>query len=130
MDIRIKSDTNSVACKTIIENNIVCSCQVNFTDNTWTISSWYTTKNHKHQGIGKKTLQAALQKVYDMTSKPDKIEYIWNGANQYVYDWMTHHFDPIYKCPIAVQKYASEDDWDSHIYILNVEKVLQYFEIK
>ena len=65
-----------------------------------------------------------------MTSKPDKIEYIWNGANQYVYDWMTHHFDPISKCPIAVQKYASEDDWDSHVYILNVEKVLKYFEIK
>lgn len=130
MDIRIKSDTNSVTCETIIENNIACSCRVNFTGNTWTISSWYTAKNHKHHGIGKKTLQTALQKVYDMTSKPDKIEYIWNGANQYVYDWMIHHFDPISKCPIAVQKYASEDDWDSHVYILNVEKVLQYFEIK
>ena len=130
MDIRIKSDTNSVTCETILENNIACSCRVNFTDNTWTISSWYTAKNHKHQGIGKKTLQAALQKIYDITSKPDKIEYIWNGANQYVYDWMAHHFDPISKCPIAVQKYASEDDWDSHGYILNVEKVLKYFEIK
>ena len=130
MDIRIKSDTNSITCETIIENDIACSCQVNFTGNTWTISSWYTSKNYKHQGIGKKTLQTALVKVYSITSKPDKIEYIWNGANQYVYDWMIHHFDPISKCPIAVQKYASEDDWDSHVYILNVEKVLKYFEIK
>lgn len=130
MDMRIKSDTNSVTCETIIENDIACSCQVNFTGNTWTISSWYTSKKYKHQGIGKKTLQTALVKVYSITSKPDKIEYIWNGANQYVYDWMIHHFDPISKCPIAVQKYASEDDWDSHVYILNVEKVLQYFEIK
>lgn len=130
MDIRIKTDTNSITCETIIENNIACYCRVNFAGDTWTISSWYTAKNYKHQGIGKKTLQTALEKVYDMTSKPDKIEYIWNGANQYVYDWMIHHFDPISKCPIAVQKYASEDDWDSHVYILDVEKVLQYFEIK
>ena len=130
MDIRIKSDTNSVTCETIIENSIACSCRVNFTRGTWTISSWYTSKNYKRQGIGKKTLQTALEKVYDITSKPDKIEYIWNGANQYVYDWMIHHFDPISKCPIAVQKYASEDDWESHVYILNVEKVLKYFEIK
>lgn len=130
MDIRIKTDTNSVTCETIIENNIACYCRVNFADDTWTISSWYTSKNYKHQGIGKKTLQTVLAKVYSMTSKPDKIEYIWNGANQYVYDWMIHHFDPINKCPIAVQKYESEDDWDSHVYILNVEKVLQYFEIK
>lgn len=130
MDIRIKTDTNSVTCETIIENNIACYCRVNFAGDTWTISSWYTSKNYKRQGIGKKTLQTALAKVYSMTSKPDKIEYIWNGANQYVYEWMIHHFDPISKCPIAVQKYASEDDWDSHVYILNVEKVLQYFEIK
>ena len=130
MDIRIKTDTNSVTCETIIENNIACYCRVNFAGDTWTISSWYTSKNYKRQGIGKKTLQTALAKVYNMTSKPDKIEYIWNGANQYVYDWMIHHFDPISKCPIAVQKYASEDDWDSHVYMLNVEKVLKYFEIK
>ena len=61
---------------------------------------------------------------------PDTVEYIWNGANQYVFDWLEENFGALSKCPIAVQKYASDDDWKSHIYILNREKFLKYFGVE
>lgn len=33
-------------------------------------------------------------------------------------------------CPIAVQKTQTGDDWDSHIYTLNKNKVLDYFKVR
>lgn len=129
MDVKVSMDNSSITCELMDKDTCVSSCRINITGKTWTISSWYTAKDRKHNGYGKHVLQTAMQNAYAETGHPDKVEYIWNGANQYVYDWMSKHFEPVSKCPLAVQKYTSGDDWESHIYILNVEKVLNYFEI-
>lgn len=129
MDTKISVNNNGITCELMDTKSLISSCRINITGATWTISSWYTTKDKKNNGYGKHVLRAAMQHAYCKTGCPDKIEYIWNGANQYVYDWMEKHFEPISRCPLAVQKYASSDDWESHIYILNVEKVLKYFGI-
>lgn len=129
MSINVSVNNDSIICELMDKNTCVSSCRINITEKTWTISSWYTAKDQKHNGYGKHVLQTAMQNAYFKTGRPDKVEYIWNGANQYVYDWMSKHFEPVSRCPLAVQKYASCDDWESHIYILNVEKVLNYFGI-
>lgn len=54
---------------------------------------------------------------------------IWNGYNQYVFDWMTNHFDPVSMLPIEVQKYASGDDWLAHVYRLDTRKFMRYFDV-
>lgn len=129
MNTKVSMSDDSVTCQLMDKDTCISSCRINITGKTWTVSSWYTAKDRKHNGYGKHVLQTAMQNAYARTGHPDKVEYIWNGANQYVYDWMSKHFEPVSKCPLAVQKYASGDDWESHIYILNVEKVLNYFEI-
>ena len=129
MNTRISVNNNVITCELMDKESLISSCRVNITRTTWTISSWYTAKDKKNNGYGKHVLRTAMQHAYGKTDCPDKIEYIWNGANQYVYDWMEKHFEPISRCPLAVQKYTSCDDWESHIYILNVEKVLEYFGI-
>lgn len=113
------------------DGNKVCESKISVNDNhnIWTISSWYAAHGSGHKGYGTLTLQSALQTIYDKFAEPVQIEYIWNGANQYVIDWLNRHFGAISKCPIAVQKYAADDDWESHIYILNKDKVLEYFNI-
>ncbi|MCR5249238.1 MAG: hypothetical protein K6E50_01380 [Lachnospiraceae bacterium] len=109
----------------------LCECKIDVdpATKTWTISSWYTTEKHKHHGYGKLTLQECLNAISAVCGMPDTVEYIWNGANQYVFDWLEENFGALSKCPIAVQKYASDDDWESHIYVLNREKFLQYFSL-
>lgn len=129
MNINVSVNNDSIVCELMDKNTCISSCRINITEKTWTISSWYTAKDQKHNGYGKYVLQTAIQNAYSKTGCPDKVEYIWNGANQYVYDWMSKHFEPVSRCPLAVQKYTSSDDWESHIYILNVEKVLDYFGI-
>ena len=74
-------------------------------------------------------LNKILQYLYRAYGKPSNIEYIWNGTNEYVFDWLVTHFNAVCKCPIAVQKTQADDDWSSHIYELNVNKVLKYFKL-
>lgn len=129
-DVRTFEDC--VKCDAFIENESVCFCKVNIgTENhTWEIVSWFTNENFQGQGIGKQTLARVLSKLYGITGTPKEIEYIWNGTNDYVLEWMERHFDAKCSCPIAVQKKQADDDWESHIYKLNVAKVLDYFGIK
>ena len=110
----------------------LCECKIDVDPGTktWTISSWYTEEGHKHHGFGKLTLKACLDTIAAVHGAPDTVEYIWNGANQYVFDWLEENFGALSKCPIAVQKYASDDDWESHIYSLNREKFLKYFGVE
>lgn len=54
----------------------------------------------------------------------------WNGLNQYVYDWLEKNFDAVCNCPLAVQKTQSDDDWSSHIYTLDKDKVLEFAGIE
>ena len=107
----------------------ICKCRVNYNKNTWSISSWFTDKNYQNRGLGSQALRATLQAINGVVSKPISIEYIWNGTNSYVGEWITKHFDAKCKCPLVVLKETSSDNWESHIYELNVDKVLKYFNI-
>lgn len=129
-DVRTLKD--SVKCDALLENESVCSCKVNIdtASHIWTIVSWFTNENFQGQGIGKQTLARALSKLYEITGIPEEIEYNWNGSNSYVLEWMEKHFDAKCSCPIEVLKEYAGDCWESHIYKLNVVKVLDYFEIK
>ena len=139
MELQYKNSTDnnvfttvSFAADDVDYTDKLCECKIDVDPltKTWTISSWYTTEGHKHHGFGKLTLQKCLDTISSVYGTPDIVEYIWNGANQYVFDWLEENFGALSKCPIAVQKYASDDDWESHIYILNREKFLKYFSIE
>ncbi len=121
-----------VECKALLEGQTVCYCKVNkdVKENSWTIASWFTNEDMQGMGIGKETLANVLLYLYTQTGIPEKVKYIWNGANSYVLEWMERHFDAECSCPIAVQKKQADDDWESHIYNLNVRKTLDYFGIK
>lgn len=108
----------------------VSRCRINHKGKTWTISAWYTRDGYEHQGYGKKTMFFLLRQMKALYGIPEKVEYIWNGENAYVYEWLNDNFGAVSKCPVAVQKYATDDDWMSHVYVLNRDKFLQYFNLK
>ncbi len=128
-NIEINTKTGIVRCNTEYQNESVCKLQINTAENNsiWTISSWYTKKGFCHNGIGKACMSACLSDMVVKYGIPKKIQYIWNGANGYVIKFLTEHFNAVCNCPIAVQKTQTDDDWESHIYTLNKEKVLDYF---
>lgn len=110
-------------------NDVICRCEIHKKDNssnTWVIPAWFTEDGYKNRGIGTAVLASALRDMRTAFGIPDHIEYIWNGQNQYVYDWLIKNFDAVCKCPIAVQKTQPGDDWDSHIYELDCNKVLRF----
>ena len=127
LEFKISEKNNSFKCFLNSGDIELCKCQINVCNKTWTISSWYTNKDYLNKGFGTKTLKHLLRFLYEQFGKPESVEYIWNGANYYVYQWMELNFGAISKCPLAVQKVQSDDDWDSHIYYLNVNKVIKYF---
>ena len=131
MIFKITVENDSFYTYAYLDDIKVCECKidVNKRSNTWTISSWYTTEEYKHRGYGTLTLQECLSKIREVYGAPAKVEYIWNGANAYVLEWLNEHFGAVSKCPIAVQKYNSEDDWESHIYTLNTQKFTEYFKL-
>ena len=134
IEIRVTSIcpiTEYVVCEAFLENKTVSYCKVN-NNNTihiWTIVLWFTNEGLRGQGVGKKTLAHAISNLYEKTGKPNEIKYIWNGTNSYVLEWLERNFDAECSCPIAIQKKQADDDWESHIYDLDVEKTLAYFEI-
>lgn len=102
---------------------------VDQTSNVWTISEWFVNSDYQNKGYGRTILFTALSELYNMYGLPFEIQYVWNGQNMYVYEWLSKYFRPISGCPIAIQKVASDDDWDSHIYKIDRDKVLSYFDI-
>ena len=123
-----KSNT-SIEKQYMLDGKPVCKCKVDYDTNGWCISSWYTGKEYMHKGFGRKTLASVLADLYELTGKPDQIQYIWNGANDYVGEWLERNFNARSTCPIEVQKSSWDDSWDSHVYVLDVGKVLKYFNI-
>lgn len=98
-------------------------------DNSIEISKWQTAEKFRHSGYGKHCLRILLNEWVLTSGTPSIVKYIWNGTNKYVLDWMTKHFDAKCKCDITVQKTQAADDWDSHIYTLNVHKFFDYLEL-
>jgi len=126
-----KTDEDSFECIAYLDGDKVCRCKINtILGNTWSISAWYTELKYQHNGVGILTMGKLMKHLFAEFAAPSRIEYIWDGTNSYVYDWLVENFDAVCKCPIAVQKTAGDDDWDSHIYYLNVSKVLTYFNLK
>lgn len=105
-------------------------CTISVKEQTWTITGWYINGDYQHKGLGKELLSNSLHYLRNNIGYPESVEYIWNGSNEYVMDWLESNFNPISKCPLAVQKYSSDDDWMSHVYTLNREAFLAYFNIK
>lgn len=127
--ITILSD-RTYKCVYIADEKEVCKCIINVEDGAFTISSWFTDVDYRHNGIGKITMRDLLTYLCQSFGVPGNVNYIWNGQNQYVYDFITENFDAICSCPIAIQKTQSDDDWSSHIYGLNRDKVFGYFDIQ
>lgn len=105
-------------------------CTISVKEQTWTITGWYINDGYQHRGLGKELLSNSLHYLRNNIGYPESVEYIWNGSNEYVMDWLESNFTPISKCPLAVQKYSSDDDWMSHVYVLNKDTFLAYFNIK
>ena len=120
---------NTYITYAFLNNKKVCECKISVDlDRKWTVTSWFTVEDHKHNGYGTRTLSECIKQIRLNNLAPVIIEYIWNGQNQYVLDWLTEHFDAECICPIAVQKTAASDDWESHIYRLDKDKFLNYFQ--
>lgn len=126
--------TNNITCYAKDSLDIeLCKCVIGISTekSSWTISSWFTNRSCQHQGIGKATMKEILNHCVSLYGSPKDILYIWNGAHQYVMDWLIKEFDAVCTCPIAVQKkLEGKDVWESHIYKLNKEKLFKYFNIK
>ena len=112
-----------------LEVDLVTTCIIHVSEDSWTITSWFTEEKYKHHGYGTELLWILLHTLKHIYGKPQTVKYIWNGANQYVYDFLVEHFDAKCTTPIAVQKYQTEDDWSSHIYVLDVNKFNEYFNL-
>lgn len=131
-----ETDKKHFTCKSMIDGKVISKCTLSINVNesdwevTWEVSYWKTCDGYKHLGYGRASMGNALQKAVEIYGVPEHIHYIWNGANGYVLEWMEKHFDAKCSCPLAVQKTQAEDDRESHIYILNREKVFEYFSIK
>jgi len=121
------SKNDSVAkCFLLVENIRICECEISIEKEEWTIRSWYTKEGYGNSGYGSKCLKALANEIFTRIGTPCEIFYIWNGANNYVFEWMEKHFGAVSMCPIAVQKNCADDDWESHIYRLDRDKFLIY----
>lgn len=123
-------ENNCYKCEYLVDNKVVCTCQIDTYETEWWITVWKTNSQYRNKGYGKRTMRALLINLYNRLGKPRSIVYIWNGQNQYVFDWMQNNFDATCMCPLAIQKISEEDTWDSHMYTLNVQKFFNYFNIE
>lgn len=120
---------NRFKCELYIDGISVSKCCINRNSNTWEISAWYTREGYMHQGFGKKTMKYTIDTMVKLFGIPEAVNYIWNGKNSYVYEWITKNFDAVCECPLSVQKYANDDDWSSHIYNLDKDKFFSFFQV-
>lgn len=107
----------------------ICECRTSYSNDTFTISSWFVEKNNQHKGYGRRTLNATLKAMLDKYGIPTSIKYIWNHQNDYVFNWLVKNFDAKCTCPIAILKNETSDIPEAHIYELNKDKVFTYFDL-
>lgn len=131
MRYEITDTNNHVMCKLITDAGEICKCEISVNPSIceWNITSWFTESGFKGKGFGKATMKRTLEYCIAEYGIPADIQYTWNGANAYVLEWLENNFDAVCTCPIAIQKTEAGDTWDSHIYELNLKKVLRKFEI-
>lgn len=129
LDYHIVYNPGKCRCVVVNGEDVVCTATISISGESLTISEWMTDKGWRNKGIGRNALKAILSKIKQMGHSITSVSYNWNGVNAYVLDWLTRNFDAECKCPISVRKYSSDDDKDSHIYLLNTEKFMRYFNI-
>lgn len=84
-------------CRALDGDKQVCECKINIKDSCWEITSWFTDSQYKNMGIGKHTMKELIDYLYSLLGEPSDIQYIWNGSNQYVYDWIKNNFNAVCK---------------------------------
>ncbi len=126
----IETRNDHVTCKLSVDGiEDVCTCEISVDakEGKWEITSWFTRDGFKKKGLGKDAMYNVLHFCKSQYGVPSVIQYVWNGANTYVMDWLEKNFDAVCTCPIVVLKTQPGDSPDAHIYELNKDKVLKYF---
>lgn len=113
--------------KRVYDKVTISTCGLNVDNSEWTIYVWNTHEAYMHEGYGKLCMEQLMRFCFHKYGLPSKIRYIWNGQNEYVGEWLHNHFDAKSCCPLSVMKNNADDDWESHIYELDIDKVLIYF---
>ena len=130
--IEIKHIGNQHIVEYFIKNKPIGKCKIDTYKNKWSITEWFVDHDFQNMGVGRRMMRALLKHLSKIYGLPQKVEYIWNGTNRYVMDWLEDNFDA--KCielP-AVLKQTEESGEDtvlSHVYDLNVAKIIEYFEL-
>lgn len=127
--MRFVNDLNQrgITVKLYNEEELLSTCTISVSNGIWSITEWFTSSNHKQKGYGNQVMTEAFRLLYESYGRPNEIRYNWNGVNAYVFEWLQKHFSPTSLLPIAEQKYMQDDCWEAHIYILDRDKVLNYF---
>lgn len=124
-----KLNDNLYTTQAFVGGKKVCESKISAdAENVWTISAWYTVKDQHKRGYGKKTLLENLRVMRELLGRPTGVRYVWNGANQYVMDWLNKNFQPTTLLPIAELKYQEEDCWEAHVYELNTDNVMRFID--
>lgn len=127
----IESDASKVSVESYIGTTLVCkaSASVDMFEYSVNIRSWFTQDGYKNHGYGRETMRRLLLHVKYLLSRIDIATYTWNGTNEYVLNFIQNRLGAVCICPIAIQKKCPDDDWSSHIYNLDINKVVEYFRI-
>ena len=124
-DVRVVKGENgrNITCELYVEDKRIARAEIGVDNEkrTYTIVARYVIDGYKHMGYGK----MALQFLFDELDRNYGVNYIWDGANEYVGDWL-RKFDAVCTVPLVVMKTQAEDDWESHIYRLNAKKFFEY----
>ena len=94
-------DKGHVTCKVRNDGKTVSTCTLSISVNErkWEVSYRNTCDGYKHLGYGKSSMGRVLEKAMEIYGMPEHIHYIWNGANEYVLEWMEKYFDAKCSCP-------------------------------
>ena len=70
-------------------------------------------------------LKSLVLEIIETCGEPYEVRYIWNGQNAYVKKWLDR-FEAKCMVDVNVAKKAPDDDWESHMYVLNRGLFLEY----
>lgn len=124
----IYKDIDNRGIKVLLKEDDVAisECKITVTNNIWNITEWFTTKGYMNQGYGKLAMKDAVNSLYEAYGMPEQIRYTWNGANEYVFQWLERHFNPVPLNPPIIDSEC--DSWEDHIYILDKVKLINFFK--
>lgn len=119
-----------VAYAVINDNCTIGRCTITVKKNQLTISEWYVSDWFSNRGIGRELLTFLIKYSIGDVGDLKEVLYIWNGANEYVYDWLVRNFNAEVNLSIQEQKNSYDDTKDGHFYKLDIDMFKDYFDIK